>query len=101
MNFLINDEKMTLEEVLSLIENELYSNDSYYDDMLDEVYGSIDICGIEYDASLALYRTDKVAYNVGKDEYYDALLADIEYDLERMAEGDSDTFYGIEVICLE
>jgi len=34
----------------------------YYDDMLDEMFGTVEICGIEYSASIALYRVDEIAY---------------------------------------
>lgn len=43
-----------------------------YDEMLDEIYGLINICGYEYDASLALKNIDEVAYRCGFNDYVDA-----------------------------
>ena len=45
----------------------------YYDDMLDEIYGTIDVCGIECSSSLALYRMDPIAYRVGMCDYENIL----------------------------
>jgi hypothetical protein len=41
----------------------------YYDEMLDEIHGTIDVCGIECSSSLALYRMDPIAYQVGMRDY--------------------------------
>ena len=52
----------------------------YYDEMLDEIYGTIEICGIEYSASLALYRVDEIAYRVGMNDYESILREANEED---------------------
>lgn len=78
-----------------------HMNDDVYDDMLDECYGEIDICGISYAASLALYRVDKCAYNCGKNDYYDSLQQDIVYDLERMEDEEEQEFYDFTVTAME
>ena len=41
----------------------------YYDDMLDELYGTIDVCGMECRASITLYRMDRIAYGKGMNDY--------------------------------
>ena len=76
-------------------------DDSVYDEMLDECYGEIEICGISYSASIALYRVDEIAYNCGRNDYYDSLSGDIEYELERMDDGEEQDFYGVTVECVE
>ena len=76
------------------------SND-VYDDMLDECYGEIEICGFSYLASLALYRIDEIAYHCGRNDYYDSLASDIAYELERMSDGDTETFYDVDVECVD
>lgn len=43
--------------------------EEYYDEMLDELFGPIKICGYEYSASRALYRVDETAYRVGMNDY--------------------------------
>ena len=54
-----------------------------YDSMLDECYEPVNICGHSYDASVALYRTDKIAYEQGELDYIDSQVTDdvwFEYD---------------------
>ena len=41
-------------------------DDYYWDDLLDDVYGEVEICGYEYCASRALSLVDEVAYRCGK-----------------------------------
>jgi len=81
-----------------IIEN---MDDSYYDDMLDECYGEIEICGLSYSPSIALYRVDEIAYNCGRNDYYDSLSGDIEYELERMDDEEEEEFYGFDVKAIE
>lgn len=81
-----------------IVEN---SSEDAYDEMLDEVYGEIEICGYSYYASIALYRVDPVAYRVGRSDWEDYEAGEIEYQLERMDDGDSDTFYGFDVEAVE
>jgi len=56
-------------------EQELYG---MYDEMLDDVYGMVDICGYSYDASTALERIDPTAYEVGFSDYCSMLEEDEE-----------------------
>lgn len=52
--------------------------EEHYDEMLDEIYEKVKICGLSYSASIALYRVDPIAYRVGIDDYADSLYGDIE-----------------------
>ena len=72
-----------------------------YENMLDECYGEIDVCGYSYSASYALRELDPTAYRCGMADYYDSLSSDIEYDLERADDGDELDFYGFTVECVE
>lgn len=72
-----------------------------YDDMLDEVYGDIEICGYSYCASIALYRVDPIAYRVGRSDWENYEAGEIEYQLERMDDGDTDYFYNFDVEAVE
>ena len=74
----MGEEYDTLEDAEAAVES--YAEDSY-DDMLSEVYGEIDICGIEYDAATAFYRVDPIAYNVGLSDYSSSLYGEIEEDV--------------------
>lgn len=63
--------------------------DEEYDQMLDDCYGDIDVCGSTYSASYALKNLDPTAYNCGKSDFdssYD-YSATVEYqDLEEQLE---------------
>lgn len=76
-------------------------SENYYDEMLDEVYEEIEICGYSYSASIALYRVDPTAYYCGKSDWEDSMASDLEYELERMSDGDEETFYDSDVECIE
>lgn len=67
--------------------------DEPFDNMLDECYTDIEICDLHYSPSIALQRVDPVAYNCGKNDYYDSLSCDLKYELERMNKGDKFEFY--------
>ena len=36
-----------------------------YDEMLDEIYGTVEICGMTFDSSRVLKEMDPIAYRVG------------------------------------
>ena len=73
----------------------------YYDDMLDDCYGDVEICGYTYPASQALYDVDPVAYRCGRGDWEDAEASNLEYELENMSDGESLEFYGSTVLCEE
>lgn len=50
--------------------------DDEYDEMLDDVYGDVEICGMNYSSSRALKKLDPTAYNCGKGDY------EANYDLD-------------------
>lgn len=72
-----------------------------FDEMLDECYEPVKILGYDYSPSLALYRVDEIAYRCAMNDYYDSLSQDIEYDIDRMDDGETETFYGFEVEAVE
>ena len=78
-----------------------HMNDDVYDEMLDECYEPINICGIEYSPSVALYRVDEVAYKSGRNDYYDSLQQDIIYDIERMDDEEETEFYDFTVTAID
>ena len=57
------------EDGIPAFEREL---EEQYNEMLDDCYPVIDICGMKYCPSTALYRTDKIAYDAGLSEYIDS-----------------------------
>lgn len=72
-------------------------DDSYFVEMLDEIYGTVSICGYEYDASYAYQRLDPTGFRCGMLNYYDGLRSDIESDLEDMEDGDEKMIFKQEV----
>ena len=84
-----------------ILENAGQEFEDEYDEMLNECYGSINIAGIEYDTSLALYRVDNVAYRCGMNDYQDSRASDIEYDIERMGDEEEAEYYGYTVTAKE
>jgi hypothetical protein len=49
-----------------------------YEDMLDEVYGLVEVAGMSYDTSVLLKNADPIAYHVGMSDYADVLMSDDE-----------------------
>lgn len=95
--YIIDGEKefQTAEEAADYIVENM--DDDVYDEMLDECYGDIEICGYSYSASLALYRVDETAYRCGRNDYFDGLRPDILDELDNMDSDDTTTIYGLEV----
>lgn len=75
-------------------------DDEPFDEMLRDCYGEVSICGLECDPAIALERVDPVAYRCERYDYYSFLSEDIASDIERMDDGDKQTFYGCEVVCV-
>ena len=66
----IENLELNISEVKAEIDNFEYSmTDSEFDDILDNSYDEVDICGITYWASYALKECDPVAYCCMKSEY--------------------------------
>ena len=50
-----------------------YELEQAYDEMLNDVYGTVKIAGYEYDTSRALKEVDPIAYSVGMNDYESSL----------------------------
>lgn len=53
-----------------------YEIEQEYKDMLDDVYGAVDIAGFKYETSQALKEVDPIAYQVGLNDYEASLEGD-------------------------
>ena len=84
-----------------ILENSQSELEEEYDEMLDECYGDINIFGIEYSTSVALYRVDKVAYDCGMNDYQDGRAEDMKYEIERMDDGEEETYYDYTITAVE
>jgi hypothetical protein len=76
-------------------------DEDYYDNMLDDCYEDVMICGYAYAPSLALREVDPIAYRCGRADWEDAEASNIAYELERMDDGETDRFFGFKVECIE
>ncbi len=47
-----------------------------YENMLDDCYDEVDICGYKYNPSRALKETDPIAFNCGLADYKSSLLGE-------------------------
>lgn len=48
-------------------------SESKYEDILDDIYGEIEICGLTYSSGRALRELDPVAFRCGKNDYESSL----------------------------
>lgn len=70
--------------------------DRLYEDMLDDIYGAVNIGGYEYETSDALKQVDPIAYRCGRNDYVDSLvregdmIMDEEDYREAYGEGEED-----------
>lgn len=87
------------QELAELISENMSEED--YDNMLDDCYPEVEIMGMSYSPSVALYRLDEIAYNCGFNDYKDSQISDIRYELERLDNGETYENYGYEVTCID
>ena len=75
-------------------------NDFYevYDDMLNGIWETAQICGYEYSPAQALQAVDPIAYRCGYSDWLNnETYNDLFYQLNHMSDGDSISFYGLEI----
>lgn len=75
---LLDAEKQLLgiQEEINNFDASDYVTENQYDDMLDDCYGEIEICGMSYVASVALESVDPTAYRCGYNDYVDSVDLD-------------------------
>ena len=52
-----------------------------YDDMLDDCYPEVKVGGLMYAQSIALYRLDPIAYQVGMNDYLSSCREYYDFDV--------------------
>ena len=62
----VESEKIDESEISDIVYNTI--SNSVVDDMIDEFYGDVEICGNKYPASVALKSTDGIAYDEMREE---------------------------------
>lgn len=94
-------ETYTAEQLEDLFREYLESQEDAYDEMLDECYPTIEIGTLRYSPSEVLCKCDPIAYRCGLTDWADAEAQDIRYQLDRMSEGDEESWYGYDVTCID
>lgn len=69
-----------------------YEGEEAYDEMLDECNEEVNICGMTYLPSECLKKVDPIAYRCGLSDWADVERSDILYNIERMDEGDTESY---------
>lgn len=81
------------------IENTL-NVENEYDNMLDDMYGDIEICGQNYPVSVALYNVDETAYSFGRKKYESEIIEKIECEIKNLKEGNLYERYNLKIECI-
>lgn len=54
----------------------ILNREDLFDEMLDDVYGTVEIAGMSYNTSYALKNVDDIAYRCGVNDYIDSRVTD-------------------------
>lgn len=71
----VESEKIDESEISDIVYDTMPN--SVVDDMIDEWYGDVEICGNKYLTSIALKSTDGIAYNQMRDEICEMKIEEI------------------------
>ena len=69
-----------LEETKEKLENEF--DEEEYDEMLNEIYEEVNICGYKYEPSHALKLIDEIAYDTGFNEWQSECITEKEEEID-------------------
>lgn len=75
-----------------VVNGEIEISNSEYEEILNDLYGDVEVCGYTFGSGSLLVDADPVAFRVGKNDYESAIQTELEDQLER---GDSS---GIEFV---
>jgi len=78
-------------EIESLESND---NDQEYEEELNDVYGSVSICGCGFPAGTALKELDEIAFNEGLNNFNDVRITVLNQELEALKEELEDVIDG-------
>ena len=71
----VESEKISESEISDIVYETLQT--SVIDDMIDEYYEPVDVCGFNYPASLVLKSTDAIAYDDMRDDCCELKIDDL------------------------
>ena len=75
----VESEKISESEIPDLVHETLST--SVIDDMIDDYYGDVEICGNKYPSSIALKSTDGIVYNEMREDICEMKAEDILEEL--------------------
>lgn len=87
-NALNADQKSTVLKACKAVSD--YDQKQMYDDMLNDCFELVNICGYEYEAARALADIDPIAYRCGMSDYFSDIDMWIELDGELYPTDDID-----------
>lgn len=66
----------------AVLKGEVYISDSEYADILDDIYGDVQVGGMTYGTGSVLQGVDPVAFDCGKNDYASELQSELEAQLD-------------------
>ena len=91
------DEFDTLDEALDEFAERIVDNDDAFDEMLDEVCGDVEVCGLTYCVSEVFSKVDPIAYRCALTDWADSERSDMDYELDRADIGEEVERYGVTI----
>jgi len=79
-----------------VIDGEISLSDNEYSEYLDDIYDTVEICGLSYSAGDALKSVDPVAFRCGKSDHQSEIQAELEDQLAREDSSDIEWIDGDE-----
>lgn len=99
MKCIVNDvEFETMEEICKFVRENITTDD--FNDMLDEKYGEIDICGYEFSASYVFACADNYLYDREFNDFVNEIVNEIVDRLEDVYDDDTFEMYGFTFECI-
>jgi len=100
MKWIVNGEEHTeFFTAVNAVINEIH--ESEFDNYLNNTYGNINICDLEYSAADVLADVDPIAYRDKLIVWLTMIHDEVEGDLDAMCYGDKVIMYGVYVDCVE
>lgn len=99
MTYKTREEAFTAENVNQFqgydVENgEVSLSDDEYEEVLNELYGTVEVCGMTFDSGSILKDQDPTAFRCGKNDYESSIQTELEDQLSR--EDDSDIEFEVD-----
>lgn len=91
-----NIENVSTFRNFDIVDGEVSLSNSEYKDFLNEMYGSVTVCGQEFDQGDLLEDADPVAFRCGKSDYESQIQSELEEQLNREDSSDIEFIDGDE-----